>query len=280
MNPDELRKKSKDIWEEMAPGWERRSEEIWESTKQVSQWMVDRLEPHPGETVLDLAAGPGDTGFLAARLLGAAGKLISSDFSPKMVDVASRRAGELGISNGEFRVLDAEKMDLATESVDGVLCRFGYMLMIDPVAAFKETRRVLRPNGRLAFAVWGAPQDNPWALVPGITAVGLGLMEPPNPNAPGGVFSLAEEATIEGHLTKAGLSLKELERIPVTFTYDSFDDLWSMLNEVAGALAQVIRGLSKADAERLKDELRTNGAAFRSGESYEMPGVAISVLAV
>ena len=87
---------------------------------------------------------------------------------PEMVDVA-RRAGETqGLGNVEYRVLDAERMDLRRH-VEG--CRWGYMLMADPGAALEETRRVLRDGGRLAFAVWQTPDRNPWAAVPGMTLV-------------------------------------------------------------------------------------------------------------
>ena len=95
--------------------------------------------------MLELAAGVGDTGFMAARLVGETGRVIITDFAPEMVAAARRRVEESGIRNVEFRVLDAERMDLETDSVDGVLCRWGYMLMIDPAAAFADTRRVLRP---------------------------------------------------------------------------------------------------------------------------------------
>ena len=78
-----------------------------------------------------------------------------------MVDAARRRGAELGLENVDYRVLDAERMDLPDASVDGVLCRYGYMLMADPAAALAETRRVLKPGGRLSFAVVGAPEQQP-----------------------------------------------------------------------------------------------------------------------
>jgi len=109
--------------------------------------MIRRLDPQPGDSVLELAAGLADTGLMAARLVGESGRVIATDFTPEMVSGARRRAEELGVQNAEFRVLDAERMDLGTDSVDGVLCRWAYMLMIDPPAAFAETRRVLRPGG-------------------------------------------------------------------------------------------------------------------------------------
>jgi ubiquinone/menaquinone biosynthesis C-methylase UbiE len=80
-------------------------------------------------------------------------RLITTDFSPAMLEAARRRGAELGVANVDYRVIDAERIELHDDSVDGVLCRFWYMLMADPAAAFAETRRVLRPGGRLALAV-------------------------------------------------------------------------------------------------------------------------------
>src|SRR5215204_274521 len=138
------------LW--LAVGYAQR-EELWKASRPVSEWMVRRLDPQPGDTVLELAAGLADTGLMAARLVGESGCVIITDFAPEMVAAARQRAQELGVKNAEFRLLDAERMDLETDSVDGVLCRWAYMLMTDPATAFAETRRVLKPGGRLAFSV-------------------------------------------------------------------------------------------------------------------------------
>src|SRR5919198_3735025 len=130
----------------------------------VSAWMVEAIDPQPGHTVLELAAGTGDTGLLAAELIEPGGTLICSDFAPEMLATAQRRAEELGIRNVRFRQIDAETaIDLEAASVDGVLCRWGYMLMIDPGTALQETRRVLKSGGRLALAAWTGPEDNLWS---------------------------------------------------------------------------------------------------------------------
>ena len=123
-----------DAWNRAAAGWERRNDLVTRMTGPVARRMVELLDPQPGETVLELAAGVGDTGYLAAEALGADGRLISTDFSPGMVDVARRRAATLGVANAEHRVLDAVALDLPDGSVDGVLCRFALMLIPEPGA--------------------------------------------------------------------------------------------------------------------------------------------------
>ena len=156
MASEDYRTASYEIWQAMAAGWDRERSWMRDASRAVSEQMLEALRPEPGETILELAAGTGETGFAAARAIGSDGRLISTDFAPGMVEVA-RRAAEALASAIEYRVLDAERMDLDDGSVDGVLCRFGYMLMADPAAALAETRRVLRDGGRLSLAVWGGP---------------------------------------------------------------------------------------------------------------------------
>lgn len=276
---DEARAKSKAIWDEMADGWERRLDYIWEASRPVGEWMVSKLDPQPSQTVLDIAAGPGTTGFVAARIIGDQGKLISTDFAPEMVDVARRQAKKMGLSNVEFRVMDAEKMDLPDNSVDGVLCRWGYMLMIDPADAFKETRRVLRRGGRLAFSVWGPPADNPWATLPGMVMVQLGKLEMPDPDAPGGIFSLAEKARIEELVLGAGFSEIEIEPMAVTWRYSDFEEMWDFINDLAGAIAQVLRTLDEEGIEQVRGALRTQAESFRSPDGYAFPGLTLNAVA-
>src|SRR5215210_4252997 len=106
------RQQSRAAWGAVARGWYAQREDIWKASRPVSEWMVRRLDPRQGDTVLELAAGPADTGLMAAPLVGESGRVIVTDFTPEMVAAARRRAEELGVQNAEFRVLDAERMDL------------------------------------------------------------------------------------------------------------------------------------------------------------------------
>ena len=204
----------------------------------VIQWMLEALDPQPGDTVLELAAGPGGTGFAAAAILGDQGRLISSDFSSEMIEVARRRADELGLANVEHRVIDAEEIPLEDDAVDGVLCRFGFMLMPDPGAALAETRRVLRPGGRLALAVWSTAKRNPWAAIAGRILAELGLSPPPEPGAPG-MFVLADDARLRELLEGAGFSVQHLEEVSVLFEYDDVDDYIVRTKDLGGMFSRI-----------------------------------------
>ena len=176
----------------MADGLGATTRHVWDASQAVGEWLVDALDPQPGQTVLELAAGAGDTGFAAARRLGAEGRLIPTDFSDQMVRPRGGAQSELGGFQCRVQALDAERMDLDDGSVDGVLCRWGYMLMADPTAALAETRRVLRDGGRVALSVWGDPDQNPWASVPARALLEQTGGEPPDPFAPG-IFAMARE---------------------------------------------------------------------------------------
>ncbi|HEX6582032.1 MAG TPA: methyltransferase domain-containing protein [Thermoleophilaceae bacterium] len=278
MAGEEYRQASLKIWDEMAAGWEGHRGRVWDASRAVGEWMVDALDPQPGETVLELAAGVGDTGFAAARRLGASGKLITTDFSEQMVHAARRRAGELGVSNAEFRTLDAERMDLDDGSVDGVLCRWGYMLMADPAAALVETRRVLGEGGRVALSVWGDPQQNPWASIPARALLELTGAEPPDPFAPG-IFAMASEERTRELLGGAGFEPRRVETVEMEWHFDSLADYWHHLTDVKGAIAMVVRALPEAEQDALSEDLARRLEPYAEGHGYRLPGMCLNVLA-
>ncbi len=271
------RTRSHETWQAMAPGWERRRRWTWEASHQVGDWMVEKLSPAPGQTILELAAGTGETGFAAAAAVGDEGRLISTDFSSEMIETARRGAAELGLRNCEFRVMDAEHMDLADDSVDGVLCRWGYMLMGDPAAALAETGRVLRAGGRLAFSVWGEPSRNPWAATAGAALVQHGHMPPPAPGVPG-IFAMAEPARVRALVTGAGFATPELEEVEMEWRFEGFGDYWQFLEEVAGAIAAVLERLGDEDRAAVRATVEEAVAPLRRNGGYLIPGVALNAV--
>jgi ubiquinone/menaquinone biosynthesis C-methylase UbiE len=267
-----------EIAQAIAPGWERQRARIEEAVTAVRNWMVTELALRPGDTVLELAAGAGDTGFEAAAIVGERGHLISTDFSPEMVEVARRRGATLGLRNVDYRLIDAEHIELEADSVDGVLCRFGYMLMADPAAALSETRRVLRPGRRLALAVWGAPDCNPWITILARILVERGHIPPPRLGDPD-PFCMASEERTRAMLEAAGFATVRTEEVSVRFTYSDVDDFVNVATDTAGPMAMVLRGLSEGERHTIKRQLREAFAAFIVDGGCRIPGVSLNAVA-
>jgi SAM-dependent methyltransferase len=249
------RQESRARWATAAAGWEAAAAEMRKVTMPVSTWMVEAIRPQPGHTVLELAAGPGDTGFLAAELVKPGGTLISSDLVPEMLSVAQRRAEAIGLDNVRFRQIDAQQpLDIEAASIDGVLCRWGYMLMDDPGAALQETRRVLRPGGRLALAAWTGPEDNGWSSVPAHVVTERGLVEPLDPNAPG-QFTWADEGVIAEHLEAAGFVDYDVTHIDFVERFPSVEDWWSVVTQLSGRMSQAVAVMDAATRADVVAEL-------------------------
>lgn len=275
---DDLHRQFYEIWKEIAPKWESRRGRVEEVSAPVREWMVSELAPRPGDTVLELAAGVGDTGFEVARIVGPEGRLICSDFSPTMLDAARRRGGELGLENVDYRVIDAERIDLDDDSVDGVLCRFGYMLMVDRAAALAETRRVLRPGGRVALAVFAAPERNPFFSLVAMNLVRRGHIPPPDPEGPG-IFAMASEERTTALLEEAGFDQVRTEEVPMRFPVADADDHLGFVGDSAGPLAVALQGLPEEERQAIKADLEEALAPFATDGGYELPSVTLAAVA-
>jgi SAM-dependent methyltransferase len=267
-----------EIAEAIAPTWERRRADIEEVATPVREWMLHELRPQAGDTVLELAAGVGETGFEAASLVGETGRLITSDFSPAMLDAARRRGAELGLANVDYRIIDAERIELDDDSVDGVLCRFGYMLMA-PAAAFAETRRVLRPGGWLTLAVWGALERNPFFAIIGISLVQRGHIPPPEPPPAPGPFSMASAERLEELLREGGFAEVRTEEVHGRFVIPDVDEYLSVIVDTAGPIALALRDLAKSDLAAVRNDVEDSLRRFAAVDGYELPCVALCAVA-
>jgi len=246
----------------------------------LDEQLVALLDPAQGETVLELAAGPGDTGFIAASRLGREGLLLSTDVAPEMGDAARRRATELGIENVEFRVEDASAIDLPAASVHGVICRFGVMLVPDPTQALSEIARVLRPQGRAVLAVWAASDANDWMTAAGRSALELGLLERPDPNAPG-PFRLADAGELRRLVTGAGLRVSALEDVPVLWRAASLDEWWRTAQDLSRMLTTLLERVTPEEGRAVRDGAERRLARYvKADGSLEVPGLARALLAV
>lgn len=277
-DPDEQRAASREMWEKAAAGWGRNADRVRDWGMPVSVAMLDKLALQPGLRVLELAAGPGDTGLMAAELIRPGGTLISSDGAEAMVEVARRRAADAGIDGVEFVVLDLEWIDLPTASVDAILCRWGIMLTVDPDTAAREMRRVLRAGGRAALAVWDLPARNPWATIPNRVLIELGHAEPPDPDAPG-MFVLAAEGRLQELLEGAGFVEVSVEPVSVVRRYERVEQYLDETLEMSPTFGRVLEECSEAQRAEVLARVRTAAEQFQGPDGLVLPGSSLVALA-
>jgi ubiquinone/menaquinone biosynthesis C-methylase UbiE len=265
-------------WDSQANQWYEQRESLFAASRPVHGWLVQHLDPKPGQRVLEVAAGPGDTGFLVAPLLGD-GRLVSTDLSPVMVDAAKKRGAELRITNADYRVLDAQAMDLEDASFDGVICRWGVMLMPDPAAALREARRVLVPGGRLVLAVFTGPEKNPFASLPARILVEMGRLPAPSAGWQPGILALADRARLQALLDGAQFQNVLIESVGMTWTFVDVDDYWRFLVELT-ALGPLVRTLSDDERARFRATLDERLAPFTRSDGIALPSECWGAVAI
>jgi SAM-dependent methyltransferase len=264
--PDDYRAASRKRWSDQAAGWEARRDRLRATTMPVSTWMIEAIDPQPGDSLLELAAGTGDTGLLAAELIEPGGTLICSDFSPEMLATARRRADELGVRNVRFKQIDAEtSIDIAAASLDGVLCRWGYMLMADPGTALRETRRVLKPGARVALAAWGQPDANPWSVLPNREMIEHGVVEPGDPAAPS-QFTWAQPGLVAQHLDAAGFAEHHVEALEFTIDYSSTADWWEAQSDLSGMFRAALRNAGPDEVAAVRAAVERHAERFATAD--------------
>jgi ubiquinone/menaquinone biosynthesis C-methylase UbiE len=204
--------------EEAGPIWLAFRELLDAQIRPFGKLAMDRAGLRPGDHVIDVGCGFGETTLELARRVAPSGHVLGIDVSTAMIAEARREAAEAGLANAQFENADAQTHRLPRGAFDVVYSRFGVMFFADPSAAFGNLRVALRPSGRLAFVCWQALQENQWAQVP--LTVALQHVTPPpslSPDAPG-PFSLADHERVRRILHAAGFSEVTVEDVhmPVT----------------------------------------------------------------
>ena len=256
-------------WESQARNWYRQREAMLAASRPVHEWLVEHLEPRDGQHVLEIAAGPGDTGFLAAPRLGR-GRLVSTDLAPAMVDAARQRGAELGITNADYRTLDAQAMDLPDASFDAIICRWGFMLMPDPAAALRECRRVLKPDGRLVFAVFTGPEENPFASLPAKALMEAGHLPRPAGGWQPGILALGDRARLQALLDAAGFASMHVEAVDMIWRFADADDYWNFLVDLT-ALGPLVRSLSDQARDAVRASINERLEPFTRDGEIQLP---------
>jgi SAM-dependent methyltransferase len=224
--------------------------------------------PKPGEHVLDIGCGTGATTAEIARAVGPQGRVLGVDISEELVGVARAQA----LANASFAVGDAAAYPFDTAAYDLVFSRFGVMFFADPVAAFKNLHRALKPTGRMVFVCWRTPPENPWGLVPmRAAAPHLPPFERPGPEDPG-QYAFGDHTRVERILAQSGFgapSFQKLDR-PIHLGKD-IPDVLDNLSKF-GPLARLMAEATPEQIDKAKSAIAEALGPHVGADGIELPG--------
>jgi enediyne biosynthesis protein CalE5 len=271
---DALRAQLHGMWASVAPAWGEHADYADTRGAAITAAMLELAAPRPGERVLELACGAGGVGIAAARLVGPTGEVVLSDVADEMTAIAAARAAALGLGNVRTLTLDLDDLDEDDQAYDVVLCREGLMFALDPARAVAEIRRVLRPGGRVALAVWGPRAGNPWlGLVFDAVAAQLGAPVPP-PGIPG-PFALDDPDRLGRLLVDAGLAGVAVTEVPTPLRDPTFDAWLARTSALAGPLASRLAALPEPARRQLRARLAEAVRPYQTPAGLDFPGVSL-----
>jgi SAM-dependent methyltransferase len=218
-----------DYWNAQAgETWSRFNALLDRQIEPLGREAMRALDPQPGERIVDIGCGCGQTTMVLAERVGAAGAVVGADISRPMLEVARARPLPAGARQPAFREADAQSDSLGEAAFGAAFSRFGVMFFADPVAAFANIRTALTPRGRLAFVCWRPYAENPWMRIPMEAAEALlGPPPPVDPLAPG-PFAFADADRVRSILGRAGFTEVSIDAFDAQIGGSSIDDTVSM----------------------------------------------------
>jgi len=274
MKPDQS---AIDKWSGVAPFWEKYREIIWQMFAPVTQALVEDAQIASGHAVLDVGTGAGEPALSVVPVVGPEGKVVGIDPAPQMVAAARRAAEHRGVMNTHFEVASADDLPYPLDSFDAVLSRFGAMFFPSPVAAIRQMLGVLRPGRKLALAVWGPVERNPFFETLSRVVDEYVESPPPAPDDPD-PFRFAEPGRLRDVVGEAG-ALAPSERL-LRFTIQapiSAEEFWTLRCEMSEKLRERVAMLSIQQLTEVKREALEALSAYSTDGVMNFPAQVLIV---
>jgi SAM-dependent methyltransferase len=264
-------------WSGSAPFWEKHREIIRHMFAPITDALVEEAQIGSGQTVLDVATGPGEPALTMASLAGPQGKIFGIDPIQGMVDGARREATRLALKNVQFDVASADHLPYSDDTFDAVVSRFGVMFFPSPLDAVREMLRVLKPGRKLAMAVWYFAASNPFHF--SLSRVIDRYVETPPP-APDALdtFRFADPGKLLGILNDAAVTVPT-ERL-LQFTIDvpmSVEEYWALRMDMSEKLREKIHALPPEQLTKVKSESLESIREYSTGHGISFPAEVLIV---
>jgi SAM-dependent methyltransferase len=235
-----------------------------------------------GENVVEIGCGGGGLTRRVAAAVGPDGTAVGFDISPALVSLATKRAEAAHVTNVAFLSGDAQTSQPLGVPFDRLLSRFGVMFFADPVAAMINLHAMIKPGGRLDFAVWGSIDGNPWASATMEAARSRLTLPPPAPGAPG-PFAFADTGYLHSLLEQGGF--REISFTPWTGTVQQGGpgvtaEEAAEMAILTGPLAEPLGEVSPDVRAAIKSEIAAFFHAFITDDGMFMPAAVHLVTAV
>jgi ubiquinone/menaquinone biosynthesis C-methylase UbiE len=261
VTPELLKDRQRRDWDAAAAGWNKFWPVFERAGQHVSDRLVDLARIREGSRVLDVATGNGEPALTAARRAGPGGRVIATDQSAGMLAIARSRAASVGVTNVEFRAIDGEKLGIPERDFDAVVCRWGLMFMPDVAAAITAMRNHLASGGWLATAVWSTADRVPIIGLGAEVVRRLANLPPPPPDALEPT-RLADPSRLTGIMRQAGFADVAVERIPVTFEYESAAAFTEFRYEVSAPFRALVNQMTPELRQRVFDGITEAASAY------------------
>lgn len=261
-------------WDRTAVGWERYEAQYLYALAAADPALLRALALRPGHRVLDVACGSGEPSLAIAQMVAPRGSVLGLDLSSAMLAIARRRARYRGVRNIRFRAGDVARIRPPRARFDSAVSRFGLMFVEDIGATLARIRAVLKPGGRVAFAVWGPAARNPTFAIREAAAMPFTDAPPVDPERAAHPLRLARPGLLARRLRGAGFRRVTTTGVRVPFVYRSVDEFADMNLHVRGPLRELAGRLSQANQRRLRAQLTRGIRPFRAGPLIRAPGFA------
>ena len=262
-------------WDAVAGAWDASVSYVDDHSADATAALLAAVAPHPGDRVLELAAGPGTLAPAWAAAVGAAGTVVLTDIAPRMVEAAAQR--NAAVANVSCQVMDAASIAFPDGSFEAVASRMGLMFVADPALALAETRRVLVPGGRFGALTWAGPEHNPWMSCVGMAAAAAGVVSGGPPVGPGGIFSLSDPAILRDLVAGAGFADVTVSEFAITFNAPDVDAHVDRVMSLAAPMAAAFDAAPADQQAEVRRIAASLAAPHTDATGVHLPGRVLLV---